>query len=338
MPIEIFQRREHPTLNTFYPVPEDKAEMMRRGGRKKKKKNVKLYNRNEKNINKISIRIGGKKEETDGKTLHTSFSGSVGGAPPVFRLTSPVEPAVAPPINNAIRNNVAHGLQVQQPLRQGVESSQEEKHERERLQSIPGRYAPSQMVEPDLHTYHGSSTFIPSVGMPNRPYGDVNTRLVAGRAYMQDEQLPRQRPTGRDNYVSPYIGQQNAPNPNYAPMRGQQPVRREQALDEEKEIVAPAMLSSASSSSSHLSATPALSIFNAPQREHAPSGRPPHPSTHAKRYRETGQYETDIMSSAYESANEPIIYTRGSLLHPESGKKHEHAVYLKRGGRVNSVF
>ena len=41
MPIEIFQRREHPTLNTFYPIPEDKAEMMRRGGRKKKKKAIK---------------------------------------------------------------------------------------------------------------------------------------------------------------------------------------------------------------------------------------------------------------------------------------------------------
>lgn len=77
-----------------------------------------------------------------------------------------------------------------------------------------------------------TSRFLPTDPEPNRPISATQSQMVAGRPITQDPSLPRQRPAGRDNYVTPYDAERGAPDSGYFPQQGQAPISiaQEQAL------------------------------------------------------------------------------------------------------------
>ena len=199
---------EHPQINNFY-------ETFKKGGKKKKVKRVSKTHLQ--NINKINIHLGAKGEKEDGlleMLAGTAFKkkSSVGGGSGMFsapgtsqgyfRLAEPARPAIAPNLNMAIPNNRVNAIsQIHDP-------SQGSSHN-------PHNVAPllptNTVAQPNLSIYSGSSAFTPIKPEPHRPYSAVASQMTAGRAILPDPSLPRQKPTGRDNYVSPYQGQVDAP-------------------------------------------------------------------------------------------------------------------------------
>lgn len=234
MTIEIYARHEHPSHNQFY------TDAMKRGGKKKKKASKKEKEATNKNINKINIHIGKGKEDAMMEKLYSKFNAQMGGmgsssssmfpsTPSYYRLSAPnLNQAFPAPLNMAIPNNFVNPLQPIPPLRQG--SSRGGSND-----IVPPQ--PTSRFQPvNIHTYGGSSAFSPVEPEPHRPISAVMSSMTAGRPILNNPDLPRQRPTGRDNYVSPYQGQTDAPRSMWFPLRGQQPRTREEEQSEDEEV------------------------------------------------------------------------------------------------------
>lgn len=231
MTIEIYARHEHPSRNQFY------TDAMKKGG-KKKKKGSKREATN-KNVNKINIHIGREKEEAMMEKLYFKLNHQMGGmgsssssmfpsTPSYYRLSAPnLNQAIPAPLNMAIPNNLVNPLQPSQPLRQGSSS---------RSYDVVAPQPTSRFQPLNIHTYGGSSAFTPVEPEPHRPISAVMSSMTAGRPILNNPDLPRQRPTGRDNYISPYQGQMDAPRSGYFPLRGQAPKTREEEQSEDEEI------------------------------------------------------------------------------------------------------
>lgn len=226
----LYAPSEHPEREKFY------ADAMKRGGKKKKKASKR--DPTLKAVQKVSIRIGGEKTEM-GKlysALHSQMGGSGSNSsamfpstPSYYRLAAPsLNQAIPAPLNMAIPNNLVNPLFAPTPLHQGSSSHRSE-------DVIPPQPT-SQSMRTNLHVYDGSSPLVHTAPEPNRPVSAVFSERTAGRPIVADPDLPRQRPTGRDNYQAPRQGQLDAPRSGYFPQRGQQPKTRESEYEEDSEV------------------------------------------------------------------------------------------------------
>lgn len=233
MTIEIFARTERPSINNFY----EEIEAYKKGGKKKRSKGKKGKQTLLQNINKINISLGkGEKQEDSLLDLLKKKSGVSSGsgmfsAPATnqgyFRLAEPAQPVIRPNLNMAIPNN-----RVNAAVQVGAPSQGSSHNSHEVIQPVPT----SSITPPHLSVYHGSSAFIPVRPEPHRPVSAVMSQMTAGRPILQDPTLPRQNPTGRDNYVAPYQAQHDAPRGLFQPLRGMHPDSREQEEKEERQV------------------------------------------------------------------------------------------------------
>lgn len=86
-------------------------------------------------------------------------------------------------------------------------------------------------------SYAGSShRIVSSDPEPNRPISVVQSEMAAGRPILSDPSLPRQRPAGRDNYVTPYDAERGAPDSGYFPQQAQAPVSVVEQQELQREV------------------------------------------------------------------------------------------------------
>jgi hypothetical protein len=241
MTIEIFARTEHPSLHNFYEI-----DGMKRGGKKKKlkksgtNKSKAIQSKAIQNINRINISLGGRGEKQESsesllellkKKSGLSSGSGMFSAPATtqgyFRLSEPVQPMIKPNINMAIPNN-----RVNAAIQVGVPHQGSSHNSHDVIQPVPT----STITPSNISTYHGSSAFMPVRPEPHRPISAVMSQMTAGRPILSDPSLPRQRPTGRDNYVAPYQGQLDAPRGMFQPIRGMFPDSREQEEQEDRQV------------------------------------------------------------------------------------------------------
>ena len=158
----------------------------------------------------------------------TGSSPSYPSSPSYYRLMGPTQTFAQAPDSLSGRNQAVPNNLVSQTL---IRPSHGERGVALAPASVSRPSAPRESLLSKAYAQM-SQRIVPSDPEPNRPISAVQSQMVAGRPILTDPTLPRQKPTGRDNYVAPHDAEVGAPDSGYFPQQGQAPVSvaEEQAL------------------------------------------------------------------------------------------------------------